>query len=118
MSDMQIIGRVKVPHAGGPIEITATAPPVPPVARNDTGAVPDKALEVLTLAQRTAAAHVADAAGYVRKAMADADARAAKIEQDARAQAEQIRIEAETVLFEARAAAALSSQEAQAKAAE
>jgi hypothetical protein len=125
MSDKQLIGRVKVSATGGPIESTTLVLPVTslvqkakPVAAEAQNPPPDKALEVLTLAQRTAAAHVNDAAAQARRMVADAEARVQQMDRDARARADQIRAEAETVLFEARNAAARSSEDAQEKATE
>ncbi|WP_250009572.1 hypothetical protein [Actinoplanes sp. M2I2] len=147
MSDKQI-GRVAVSQSGGPIHLRTSVPgaspsgqraePAPHAVRGTPATygpahhqeqvvqrggpvdavAPDKALEVLTLAQRTAEAHVAGAAGQARKALADAEARIEQMLRDAQSHADQIRGEAEAVLAEAHAAAAVTGREAQAEAAE
>ncbi|MCO8277886.1 hypothetical protein M1L60_45675 [Actinoplanes sp. TRM 88003] len=135
MGDKQMIGRVKVSAVGGPIGSTtlvlplrlpapeATPPPVatppevaPPVdapaeaaqaevAPAEAGMPPDKALEVLTLAQRTAAAHVADATDQARRMLAEAEARVEQMDREARSRAEKIRAEAEMMVAGARSEA-------------
>ncbi len=77
------------------------------------GAVQQQALEMLTLAQRTAEEHVAGAQRHADKLQEDARAAADRIVQDAKAQADAVRREAEQALAEGRARAAELAQEAQ-----
>ena len=81
MSDKQIVERVKARLYGSSVEGATTPPaqhravPASPAGEElpATGEiVPDKALEVLTLAQRTAEAHLAEADGQAHKARAEA----------------------------------------------
>lgn len=130
MSDKQIVERVRARLYGSSVE-GATTPPAqhravpaspaseeaPPPATVEI-VIPDKALEVLTLAQRTAEAHLAEADDQAHKARAEAQIDAEQIHRGARRHAEEIRAEAESVLTAARAAAARSSREAAAQAAE
>lgn len=107
MSTSQIVGRVKVPAEN----MTADRVVAPP-------ALSDDALQVLTLAQRTAEEHVAAANQHAWKIREDAEVTAEQIRQEAHAYAEQIRAEADGVLVAARDAAELSSRDAYAQAAE
>ena len=76
--------------------------------------VQQQALQMLTLAQRTAEEHVAGAQRYADKLQEDARATAEHIIQDAQGQAEAIRREGQQVLSDAKARAAEMAQEAQA----
>jgi cell division septum initiation protein DivIVA len=69
------------------------------------GAHPNQALQVLTLAQRTAEEHVARAHHQADKIRTDALAAAEQIARDAQVHAHNVRREAEKILTEARAAA-------------
>jgi len=105
-------GRVKgllggVPPINDPFEQT--------VAPSDP-AHQHQALQVLTLAQRTAEEHVANARREADKICADARATAERIAGDAQAHAHQLRQEADKTLSDARAAAAQIAREAQAHA--
>jgi cell division septum initiation protein DivIVA len=70
-----------------------------------TPAHPNQALQVLTLAQRTAEEHVARAHHQADKIRTDALAAAEQIARDAQAHAHNVRREAEKILTDARAAA-------------
>jgi cell division septum initiation protein DivIVA len=76
--------------------------------------VQQQALQMLTLAQRTAEEHVAGAQRYADKIQEDARAAAQRIVQDAQGQAEAIRREGQQVLSDAKARAAELAKEAQA----
>jgi cell division septum initiation protein DivIVA len=76
--------------------------------------LPDQALAVLTMAQRTAEEHVNTATRQADAIRADAMAAAEQIAREAEAHAHNVRREADEVLFEARAAAEQSAREAQA----
>jgi cell division septum initiation protein DivIVA len=79
---------------------------------------PHQALQVLTLAQRTADEHLASARKDAEKVRADAQAAAEQTARDAQAQAETIRRDANKMLADAREAAAQIAHDAQAHAAE
>jgi cell division septum initiation protein DivIVA len=76
---------------------------------------PRHALQVLTLAQRTADEHVAGARREAEKIQADAKASAEQIARDAEAHANKLRREANKVLSDAREAAARTDRDAQAR---
>jgi len=81
--------------------------------------IPDnQALQVLTMAQRTAEEHVAKAQQQADKIRTDALAAAEEIGREAQMHAHNVRREAEQVLFDARAAAEQTAREAQARAEE
>jgi cell division septum initiation protein DivIVA len=87
----------------------------PAEAAGDSAAqVQQQALQMLTLAQRTAEEHVAGAQRYADKIQEDARATAERIVQDAQGEAEAIRREGQQVLSDAKARAAELGQEAQA----
>ncbi|MET0423645.1 MAG: hypothetical protein ABW046_07215 [Actinoplanes sp.] len=69
------------------------------------GAHPNQALQVLTLAQRTAEEHVARAHHQADKIRTDALAAAEQVARDAQVHAHNVRREAEKILTDARAAA-------------
>jgi cell division septum initiation protein DivIVA len=75
-----------------------------------------QALQMLTLAQRTAEEHVAGAQHQAEKIQADARATAEQIARDAKAQADAVRREADKTLSEARARAAEMAKDAQLRA--
>jgi cell division septum initiation protein DivIVA len=76
--------------------------------------LPDQALQVLTMAQRTAEEYVSTATRQADTIRADAVAAAEQIAREAEAHARNVRREADKVLFDARAAAEQSAREAQA----
>ncbi|MEV6342575.1 hypothetical protein [Actinoplanes sp. NPDC051851] len=80
--------------------------------------LPNQALQVLALAQRTAEEHVASAQHHADKIRTDALAAAEQIARDAQQHANQVRHEADRVLAEARSAAEQMAREAQARAEE
>ena len=77
--------------------------------------LPNEALHVLTLAQRTAEEHVAGAHHQADKIRSEALAKAEEIARDAQMHAHNVRREADKVLFDARAAAEQSARELQAR---
>ncbi|MCA2211883.1 hypothetical protein [Jidongwangia harbinensis] len=82
----------------------------------NAGGLPNQALHVLTLAQRTAEEHVATAHQQADKIRTDALAAAEQIARDAQVHAHDVRREADKVLFEARAAAEQAAREERARA--
>jgi hypothetical protein len=80
--------------------------------------VPNQALAVLTMAQRTAEEHVATAHREADKIRTDALAAAEQTAREAEQHAHNLRREAEKVLFDARAIAEQSDRDQQARAAE
>jgi cell division septum initiation protein DivIVA len=76
----------------------------PPAHAGQPPAHPNQALQVLTLAQRTAEEHVARAHHQADKIRADALAAAEQIARDAQVHAHNVRREADKVLTDARAA--------------
>lgn len=79
---------------------------------------PNQALQVLTLAQRTAEEHIAIANRQADKIRTDAQAAADKIAADAAAHSQNIRREADKVLADARATAERAAHETRARAEE
>jgi hypothetical protein len=77
--------------------------------------LPNQALQVLSMAQRTAEEHVATAHHQADKIRTDALAAAEEIARDAQLHAHNVRREADKVLHEARASAELTGREAQAR---
>lgn len=88
-----------------------TLPPMPPAQRTasmqaaDTLILPDGALQLLALAQRTADDHVAAVNRHVRETRAEAQALADRIRREAHSYADEKRAEADRTLAEARAEA-------------
>jgi cell division septum initiation protein DivIVA len=74
--------------------------------------LPNQALHVLTMAQRTAEEHVASAHHQADKIRTDALAAAEEIARDAQAHAHNVRREADKVLFDARASAEQTARDA------
>jgi cell division septum initiation protein DivIVA len=112
VTDSAVKGRVKgllggPPPLNEPLE-QMSAPPGPTAQHH--------ALQVLTLAQRTAEEHVASARGEAAKICADARAAAEQIVRDARVHAHGLQQEAEKALSDARATAAQMARDAQAHA--
>ncbi|MEV8504748.1 hypothetical protein AB0368_07960 [Actinoplanes sp. NPDC051475] len=79
------------------------------------GVPSNQALQVLTMAQRTAEDHLAKAQQQADKIRTEALAAAEEIEREAQMHAHNVRREAEQVLFDARAAAEQTAREAQAR---
>jgi cell division septum initiation protein DivIVA len=92
-------------------DITVLEPPL--VAREPT--LPNHALQVLAMAQRTADEHVQGAHRHADKVRADALAAAGQIVHDADVHAGNLRREADKALTEARVAAEQAAREAQAR---
>lgn len=97
--------------AGGPGILSA--PPEPPAARPDANEQ-HKALQVLTMAQRTAEEHIETARRDSEHIRAQAHAAASQIVSEAQAQAAALRDEAENILNRARTSADQIVQEAEA----
>jgi cell division septum initiation protein DivIVA len=124
LTDSWMKGRVKGVHrATFPDEERATDSPgvarAEPPEQTDAHPVPDvqrQALQMLTLAQRTAEEHVAGARHQADKIHADARATAERIARDAQAQADAVRREVDKALSDARARAAQIAKDAQAHA--
>jgi cell division septum initiation protein DivIVA len=77
---------------------------------------PDQALQVLTLAQRTAEEHLAGAQRHADQIRDDAQAAADQIARDAQVYGHNVRSEAEKVLADARATAEQAARDARARA--
>ena len=113
MSDNRMKDRVKVLLNGTSDTQTSEHQLVPPQQQagpqgqqpQQPGAHPNQALQVLTLAQRTAEEHVARAHHQADKIRTDALAAAEQIARDAQVHAHNVRREAEKILTDARAAA-------------
>ena len=112
MSDNRMKDRVKVLLNGTSDSQTSEHAVVPPAAAapaagggQQPGAHPNQALQVLTLAQRTAEEHVARAHHQADKIRTDALAAAEQIARDAQVHAHNVRREADKILADARAAA-------------
>jgi cell division septum initiation protein DivIVA len=110
MTDNRMKDRVKV-MLGTPAETeTSEQPMVPGNPR-----FPDQALQVLTMAQRTAEEHVATAHHQADKIRTDAQAAAEQIARDAQVHAHNVRREADKVLFEARQVSEQMARDARAR---
>lgn len=106
MSDNRMKDRVKVLLNGtSDSQTSEQAMVTPQQPAQPQGAHPNQALQVLTLAQRTAEEHVARAHHQADKIRTDALAAAEQIARDAQVHAHNVRREAEKILADARAAA-------------
>jgi len=112
VADNQIEDRVKVLLAGMSAESKTSEHPLVVPGRVH----PNQALQVLTLAQRTAEEHVAIAHRHAEKIRTDAQAAADQVARDAQAHAHNVRREADKVLAEARATGEQAARDARAKA--
>jgi len=110
MTDNRMKDRVKV-MLGTPAESETSEHAV--VGQNPR--FPDQALQVLTMAQRTAEEHVATAHHQADKIRTDAQAAAEQIARDAQVHAHNVRREADKVLFEARQASEQLARDARAR---
>ena len=115
MTDSRMKDRVKGLLSGTVPDGEAPPPPDQAAVPSDAG-LPRQALQVLTLAQRTAEEHLASARQDAEKIRADARAGAEQVAKEAQAHAETVRRDADKALSEARAAAARVVEEAQAHA--
>lgn len=88
----------------------------PPAAAAAGPQHPNQALQVLTMAQRTAEEHVQTARAQADRIRTEALAAAEQTAREAEQHAHNVRREADKVLFEARAAAENAAREAQARA--
>lgn len=116
MSDSGMKGRVKGLLAGAPPgKESPDQPVIPSEVLNDPN--PQRqALQVLTLAQRTADEHIAGAHRQADKIFADARAAAEQVVKDAEAHANDLRREADKSLADAHTNGARIARDAQAKA--
>jgi cell division septum initiation protein DivIVA len=112
VTDSRMKDRMKGLLAGGPT--LAEIPDQPLIASADTN-TPRHALQVLTMAQRTADEHIAIAHRAADKIHVDAEAEAERITRDAQEHASKLRREADKVLADARESAARIAREAQAR---
>jgi cell division septum initiation protein DivIVA len=110
MTDNRMKDRVKV-MLGTPAETETSEHAM--VAPNPR--FPDQALQVLTMAQRTAEEHVATAHHQADKIRTDAQAAAEQIARDAQVHAHNVRREADKVLFEARQASEQMARDSRAR---
>jgi cell division septum initiation protein DivIVA len=114
VNDNQIKARVKAVLSGSPDSATSEHPLVAPGIPMQN----DHALQVLTLAQRTAEEHVAIAKRQADKIRADAQAAADQSARDAQVHAHNVRCEADKVLADARAASEQAARDARVQAEE
>lgn len=112
MTDNGMRGRVKGVLAAP----SAVDEPLAPMGVPSGSAAQHQALQVLTLAQRTAEEHVASARQEADRIRAEARAAAEQIIRDSKAQADNARQNAERMLSAARAQAAETARNAQANA--
>jgi len=114
MTDSQLENRLKSVLAGASSDgKTSEHPVVLPGAMN-----PNQALQVLTMAQRTAEEHVAVANRQADKIRTDAQTAADQIARDAQGHAHDVRREADKVLADARAASEQAARDARERAAD
>jgi cell division septum initiation protein DivIVA len=106
------INRVKV-MLGGPSPDGATTEHA---LVNPNPALPNQALQVLTMAQRTAEEHVQTARAQADKIRTEALAAAEQTAREAEQHAHNVRREADKVLFDAKSAAEHAARDAQARA--
>lgn len=113
MSDNRMKDRVRVMFNGtSPESATSEHVLLSPAG---PGVPSNQALQVLTMAQRTAEDHLAKAQQQADKIRTEALAAAEEIGREAQMHAHNVRREAEQVLFDARAAAEQTAREAQAR---
>lgn len=120
MTDSRM-NRVKGLLAGSPNQETPEQRPEPRPDQRDmpsNAGSSHQALQVLTLAQRTADEHLASARKDAEKVRADAQSAAEQTARDAQAQAETIRRDANKMLADAREAAGQIAHDAQVHASE
>jgi cell division septum initiation protein DivIVA len=111
MNDQQTKERLKAVLDGtSPDSKTSEHPLLMPAQMN-----PDRALQVLTLAQRTAEEHIASANRQADKIRRDAQAAADQIARDAQVHVHNVRNEADKVLADARATSEKAASDARAR---
>ena len=108
MTDNRMKDRVKVMLTGTTQDSETSEHAL--IAQNS--GLPNQALQVLSMAQRTAEEHVATAHHQADKIRTDALAAAEEIARDAQVHAHNVRREADKVLFDARASAEQTAREA------
>ena len=108
-------GQHRESHQGGePVELPAGPAPVGPLGGHPAAGDVQEALQMLTLAQRTAEEHVAGARRQAEQIHAEARAAAERILHEVQAQADKVRGEADQTLADARAQAAKAAADAEA----
>ena len=105
-------------HRLSPEPQEATPAPPSPAVEPPPAVLPNEALQVLTLAQRTAQEYVAAANEHVRAVHEEAEKNAEHSRTEARAYADQVRAEAEKLLVATRITAETTNREALAQAAD
>ena len=113
MTDSRMKDRVKGLLSGPSSDVE---PPPDQAAVPSEAGLPRQALQVLTLAQRTAEEHLASARQDAEKIRAEARASAEQVAQEAQAHADTVRQEADKALSDARNDAARIAEEAKAHA--
>jgi len=111
-TDNQVRARVKAVLGGTTSDGATSEHPTIPGGPTRS----DNALQVLTLAQRTAEEHIAAANRHAEKIRTDAKANADQSARDAQVHAHNVRCEAEKVLTEARATAEQAARDARIRA--
>jgi cell division septum initiation protein DivIVA len=114
VTDSRMKDRVKGLLSGVSPDVEPS-PPDQAAVPSDAG-LPRQALQVLTLAQRTAEEHLASARQDAEKIRAEARASAEQVAQEAQAHADTVRREADKALSDARSDAARIAEEAKAQA--
>lgn len=113
MTDNRLKDRVKLMLNGTPHDMThPESLPMPQIPAPDP-AHPNQALQVLTLAQRTADEHIHSAHRHADRIRADATAAAEQIAREAHTYAQNVRLEADKIMTKARATAEQAELEAQ-----
>ncbi|WP_213009321.1 hypothetical protein [Paractinoplanes toevensis] len=121
MSDNQTVERVKVARhhiaiGSASVVIPTTPAPETPPEPSESPAMPDEALQVLALAQRTAENHITAANRHALTVRSEAQTSAEQIRAEAHAYADQVKAEADRLVDEARAASELLKRDADAEA--
>jgi hypothetical protein len=121
VSDNQTVERVQAARHHVAIGSASVVVPVMPAQEtpaepSESSAMPDEALQVLALAQRTAENHITAANRHAQTVRAEAQASAEQIRSEAHAYAGQVRAEADRLVDEARAASELLKRDADAAA--
>ncbi|GGK99891.1 hypothetical protein [Mangrovihabitans endophyticus] len=117
MTDNRMKDRVKVMFAATSPESETSEHSIvtPRTGNGGNPALPNQALQVLSMAQRTAEEHVVGAQKEADRIRTDAQAAAEQVARDAQVHAHQVRRDADKVLFDARAAAEQTAREARAR---
>lgn len=99
-----------------PAETTPETEPPEPQPATSSPLLPEEALKVLTLAQRTAEEHVAAANEQAARMRAEAEGNAERIRREAEEHAEKVHAEADNMLAATHVAAELTNKDAHAQA--